>query len=294
MTLPEGFQFNQGNLQDYLDCQRRFQLRHMLHVAWPSLVSQPASATENYFQRGTTFHYLVRQQLSGVPIELLTASIHSKPNQEENELITWWENYLSNLENPSELGAFLNPDLSQEIHRFPEVTLTAPLAGYRVVAKYDLVTLTPTGTAIILDWKTNRNRPLRHWQQERVQTRIYPYILVKAGKDLNRGTSLQPEHIELRYWFANYPAQPEIFFYSPEQLLTDEAYLSDLIHQIDQKADLDFHLTRNIEHCRYCVYRSLCDRGASAGTLDAYESQDLDEVSETVIPEIQHIDEIEF
>lgn len=294
MTLPEGFQFNQGNIQDYLDCQRRFQLRHLLHVAWPSLVSQPASETENYIQLGTAFHYLVRQHLSGVPLDLLIARVHNIPHQEENELITWWDNYISALKDPAQLGALLAPHVHKEIIHWPEVTLTTTLAGYRAIAKYDLVTLTPTGTATILDWKTSHSRPRRQWLQERIQTRIYPYILVNAGKDLNRGIPVEPMHIELHYWFANFPAQPEIFSYSPEQFFADEAYLCDLIHQIDQQAGFDFPLTHNTGHCRYCVYQSLCDRGTNVGNLSTSEISELGELGESVIPDIQQIDEIEL
>ena len=294
MTLPEGFQINQGNLQDYLDCQRRFQLRYLLQVSWPSLVSQPASESENFLQLGTTFHYLVRQHLSGVPLELLTASVHETQPEEGSELITWWENYITALQNTKDLGFLQNTISPQETYRFPEVTLTTPLAGYRAVAKYDLVILAPTGKAIILDWKTNRKRPRRRWLQERIQSRIYPFILIKAGKEINRGIPIRPECVEMRFWFANYPDQPEHILYSTEQYLADEAYLRDLIQQIDQKGDAEFPLTHNIDRCIYCVYRSLCDRGTHAGLFETSESQTLEEVNETMISDFQHIDEIEF
>jgi hypothetical protein len=98
----------------------------------------------------------------------------------------------------------------------------------------------------------------------------------------------------MRFWFANYPDQPEHILYSTEQYLADEAYLDDLVHQIVHKGDAEFLLTHNIEHCSYCVYRSLCDRGTHAGLFETSESQVLEEVNETMISDFQHIEEIEF
>ena len=65
MTLQVGFQFRQSRLQDYIDCQRRFQLRHMLHIAWPAVEAMPAIENEYFIHLGASFHYLVKQHQSG-------------------------------------------------------------------------------------------------------------------------------------------------------------------------------------------------------------------------------------
>ena len=69
MTLPSYFQFNQGSLQDYVDCPRRFQLKYIEQLAWPALDAEPALESENNFQQGAAFHRLVQQYLLGVSDE---------------------------------------------------------------------------------------------------------------------------------------------------------------------------------------------------------------------------------
>ena len=41
-NLPDDFHFSQGSLQDYVDCQRRFQLRYLMKLAWPAVDAEPA------------------------------------------------------------------------------------------------------------------------------------------------------------------------------------------------------------------------------------------------------------
>jgi hypothetical protein len=51
----------------------------------------------------------------------------------------------------------------------------------------------------------------------------------------------------------------------------DEAYLTSLVGQIIDLGEADFERTSNERLCRYCVYRSLCERGERAGDLDDWE-----------------------
>jgi hypothetical protein len=294
MTLPEGFHFSQSNLQDYLDCQRRFQLRYLLHVAWPAIEIQPASENENYLQLGAAFHFLIRQHQSGVPVELLTASIQQYPHSDRNELSLWWDNYLIALNNPEDLGTLLQPSPPLTVAIIPEFSLSTPLGGFRVIAKYDLLVLDRSDTLTILDWKTNRIRPTRRWLQGRMQSHIYPYTLVRSGRDFHRGIPIEPEQIEMHYWFANFPSQPELILYNTEQYLADERYLLDLINQINHKGDSDFSLTHNEGNCRFCIYRSLCDRGTQAGYFDASESLEIEGGIEKIDIDMDQIEEIEF
>jgi hypothetical protein len=41
--------------------------------------------------------------------------------------------------------------------------------------------------------------------KERLQTRLYPFLLVEAGTYLNGGSPIQPDHIQMIYWFASDP-----------------------------------------------------------------------------------------
>jgi hypothetical protein len=249
--LPAGFQFSQGSLQDFVDCRRRFQLRYLWNLSWPAVESEPALEHETFMRQGAAFHHLVQQHLLGVPAGIISASLGG-----DETLIAWWENYLTH-------AGFLQADAVEK--RFVEIALSAPLGGFRLVAKYDLLALHADGRATIVDWKTSRRPPRRAWLAERLQTRVYPYLLARAGAALTGGQPLAPEQIEMLYWYASAPTRPVRFDYSQAQYQADEAYLGDLAATIQRLEGDAFHLTVDEKRCRFCVYRSLCDRGVEAG-----------------------------
>ena len=262
MTLPPDLQFSQGSLQDFVECRRRFQLRYLERLAWPAVAVEPALENERHLQDGARFHRMVQQHVAGVPAERLSGM-----DLGEN-LDRWWQNYLR----------YAPADLPGQ--RQAEVTLSAPLEGpgdWRLVAKLDLVVITPEGRAVILDWKTSRRRSTRAWLAQRLQTRVYPYLLVQAGADLNGGQALAPEQMEMAYWFADYPQDPERFAYDAQQFAEDGAYIRELVRRVQQldEAGGIFPLTPYTERCQFCVYRSLCDRGVQAGQLGDLETADL-------------------
>jgi len=278
-SLPPDFQFSQASLQDYADCPRRFQLRYVERVDWPAHETEPALENERHLQQGAAFHRLVHQHLLGIPEERLARAAA------DADLRRWWHNYLTR--GPEDLPA----------SRHPEIVLSAPLGDYRLVAKYDLVTVDPSAMlragpgrqAVILDWKTSRRRPNRKYLAERLQTKVYPYLLVLAGDHLNGGQPLAPEQVEMVYWFADFPEDPARFPYSSAQYEADEAYLTSLVGQIGSPP---YPRTTDERNCRYCRYRSLCQRGVEAGPLDEMEdelTQDFD-----ISLDFEQIAEIEY
>lgn len=250
MKLPSDFLFSQSNLQDYADCPRRFYLRQVRRLAWPALLAEPALKHERHLQQGTDFHRLVHQQALGLPQEGLTRTAVGE------DLRRWWRNYLE--KSPS--------DLPQR--RYYELALSAPLSGHRLVAKYDLIAVEPGKRVVMVDWKTYRKRPSRDWLAERLQTRLYPYLLLRAGSDLNDGQTPEPEQLEILYWFADFPNAPQRFLYDEAQREADGEYLTGLIEEIKSLTDEEFELTSDEKRCRHCPYRSLCGRGVRAGAFE--------------------------
>jgi CRISPR/Cas system-associated exonuclease Cas4 (RecB family) len=172
----------------------------------------------------------------------------------------------------------------------------AQLEEHTLLAKCDLVVVPPGGGAVIFDWKTARRKPRRAWLAARLQTRVYPYLLVRAGAHLNDGQPFSPEQVEMRYWFSDFPQEPERFPYSQEQYQADEAYLLGLAAEV---ARLDpaqtFALTEDERQCRFCVYRSLCDRGVEAGRWDEQETEpDVERDPAGFDLDFDQIEEIEF
>jgi hypothetical protein len=263
MTLPDSFSFTQSSLRDYLDCPRRFQLRYVLELPWPAVESEPLLERERLADLGRRFHQMAQRHTVGLPVEQIAASA------QDPELARWWWNYLN-----------VPPrDLPSSVRR-AEVMLTAPLGAHRLAAKYDLLALDPGRRAVIVDWKTERKRPTRAQLAEPprgMQTRVYRYTLVEAGAALNGGLPIEPEQVTMVYWFAEFPAEPETLPYDSAQHAEDGAYLTNLASEIAARADLVWPLASDETRCRFCVYRSLCERGGVAGVGDETEAElDLD------------------
>ena len=289
MTLPKNFQFSQSSLQDYVDCHRRFQLRYIQRRAWPALDSAPALESELFMQRGAQFHHLAHQYFLGIPTEKLARQIEG-----DEMLERWWQNFTN-------LQGFQNPE---GLRARPEISLSAPLGEFRLMAKYDLIIIFPSppaplpegegGKATIFDWKTSRKRPKREWLEKKLQTRVYPYLLTRAGAQLNGGQPIAPEQIEMIYWFTDFPDQPARFSYSEEQFATDEAYLSGLIGEIKSRGDDPAHLTEDEFRCNYCPYRSLCSRGDKAGVLNEMDEFNEPEIGFELELDFEGITEVEY
>ena len=267
MALPEGFVFSESNLQDYRDCPRRFQLRYLERRTWPAPQTANALESERRMRLGQAFHRLMRQLHSGVPPGALEPVART-----EAELSICWDNYLT--APPQGLPTAL---------REPELTLGVGLRGHRLEARYDLLAGEPGGRWVILDWKTAAHRTLRPVLRDRVQTRVYPWVLVSAGAGLNADAPLAPQQVEMIYWFAEFPGQPERFAYDPEQLAADGAFLEQLVHEIEERPADGYALTDDRRQCRHCVYGSLCWEDVPAGQWD--EQPDL-EAPESALDEL--------
>lgn len=257
--LPPQFQFTQSNLQDYVDCARRFDLKYLQALKFPAIEEAPIAEREQRMRQGAEFHHLVYQHHVGVPETLLTQTILDDP------LRSWWENYIQHRQQ----------DLPAQ--QYAEIALSAPLAGHRLLAKYDLIAIESQQRIVIIDWKTSHYKPRPENLHKRLQSIVYPYLLVVAGAHLNSGQSIQPEQIEMRYWFAEHPQEPIHFPYSTEQFHEDEAYLHQLIEEIITRQN--FHMTTDTKLCKFCVYRSLCNRGISAGNIHDIQA-DINEIDD--------------
>lgn len=274
MSLPQEFQFSQGSLQDFVDCKRRFQLRYIEQLSWPAIAADPILDHERDMDLGIQFHRLVQQHQLGIDEEKLTRMVT------DDQLKVWWQNYLQH--HPKDLPK----------KRQTEMLLSGLLEQRRLVGKYDLIAI-EENRAVIVDWKTSRNTPKRQWLEQRLQTRVYRYLLTKVGAHLNNGKPFEPEQISMMYWFANAPETPGIFPYDATQYAEDEVFLSDLIHTIERLDADSFALTEDERHCRFCTYRSLCDRGTAAGNLNDLEDE-LSQEDLDIDLDLEHIAEIEF
>jgi hypothetical protein len=290
MDLPEGFLFSQSSLQIFCTCRRWFELQYINQITWPAVQSEPALENERVEQLGIAFHRLAQQHLLGLPDERLSASA-SANRYSDGELENWWQAFMNYGDKiPTSPGEVAS------IERLPEVSFVMQASfgsygsfPYRLYAKFDALALIDRDgqrTASILDWKTTRRKPRREHLAGRLQTRIYPYLLTQAGSHYNHGQPFTPEAVEMIYWYASDPNQPERFPYSKSQADKDAHFLSSLIQQVEACCESGFEPCTNEESCVFCRYRSLCGRGIQAGAIE--NKKDLDEI------DLQDIDEIEI
>jgi hypothetical protein len=241
MPLPVDFHFSQASLRDFLACSRRFQLRYIQQMAWPAVEAEPYLEREQHLKRGALFHRLVEQKLKGIPAEALA------PLAQASGLLEWWQ-------------AFLAFEASLPVgERYVETTLTARLGKHALIAKYDLLSIGAEGHVQIFDWKTTTIRQKTDRLREDIQTRLYLLMAVEALP------GVQPENVTMTYWFAAFPGQPELIPYSAAQYQRDRADIEALIGQLADAPPDSFILTSDERQCRFCIYRSYCERGITAG-----------------------------
>jgi RecB family exonuclease len=278
-SLLPTFQFSQSSLQDFETCPRRFRLRYLDRLRWPAVESEPIQDAERLARLGADFHRLVQQHVAGIAEPVLSASLA----EADAALQTWWRSYLE-----------YRPSLPAGTHLYAELTLSTPLRGYRLMARFDLLAVQPDGIFLIIDWKTSLHKPSTVDLARRMQTRVYPYVLAAAGAAFNNGQPIDPAAIRMIYWYPEQPDQPEQFDYNSQFYQRDEQFLSELIEQIKHAAQThNFPLVEDRKPCLYCLYRSFCDRGEQAGPVAALP----EEPQETLDPlalEWDQIAEIQF
>ncbi len=162
--------FSQNSLQDYLDCPRRFELRYLLHMAWPAAETSDQKAFELHQRQGNDLHRLIHQMVAGVPVDALTASI------EDPQVRLWWDSFQSG---GQDLEPVFNPPPGSI--RVAEHTLLGRLGPWRIQAKYDLLVIQPDQKLWIYDWKTTKAQLDQKKLTDKIQTRLYPMLAVSAG-----------------------------------------------------------------------------------------------------------------
>ena len=269
MKITAPFTFSQSSLQDYNDCPRRFQLRYIDKVQWPAVETAPLLENERRQIEGQIFHRMVQQYFIGLPegkIALLASTVN---------LQRWWENFLTH--GPKQTSGL----------NFTELSLGSRIGKHRIIAKYDLVAIKAETTITIYDWKTYLKRPKRIWMTDRYQTKVYPSLLHRSKEKFLVSGNTESENIEMIYWYAEFPDKPDKFTHQESQAIQTWEALEQLIHEIDARQS--FPMTENEKLCSFCVYRSYCERGTSAGEMD-----DIDIIPIIDEIDLEQIQEIEF
>lgn len=274
MLLPNDFQFSQNNLQDYVDCQRRFQLKYFQKLEWPAPRVEPIIEAEQQMLLGQRFHELIQQYFIGIP------TINLEEYIDDSILLLWWKNFLHRFE-----GAFPG-------RLFPEHIITCKIDGVNFIAKYDLIQIKPDSTVIIYDWKTSRIPPKMEITIKRLQSRVYPLLFMKGAASFFKDGNFSNDNLQMMYWYPNFPELSATIPYNNTKFEKDLIFIRDLINEIRVKDPNDFLLTDEVKRCNYCNYRSLCNRGIAAGKLNEMENDEQTEdtdLSEFTFENLQEI-----
>jgi CRISPR/Cas system-associated exonuclease Cas4 (RecB family) len=288
-VLPPDFVFSQSNLQTFVDCPRKFWLTFVQRLPWPAVEASPVQESEYVVRLGELFHRAVQRAEAGIAAELVAAQL-------EDPLDTWFGSYLR--QRPRDL-----PTTVTEV----ESVLTMPFALggdgplFRLSAKFDLLAVEPGQRAVIVDWKTSRRRTEAPNLRRRLQSQVYPYLLVEASASLPWGP-IAPEQVEMRYWFTAAPDEPVILRYDRSQHATNHALLHRLVAQIVAgQSEVDFAKVADTEanrarFCAYCAYRSRCDRGILPGELnDVADSEEMIHDADTLLEiRLEDVPEVAF
>lgn len=267
LALPATFAFSQSSLQAFDDCPRRFWLAYVQQLPWPAVEAAPVQEHEELLRLGSAFHRLVERAENGIDTGQLSAGLRPP-------LSTWFAAYVEH--RPSDL-----PAQFVEIEHVLSIPFLSVRGRYRLAARYDLIAADKDGRVVIVDWKTTQRRTDPAVLRQRLQSAVYPFVLVEASARFPWGP-VRPEQVEMLYWFAPAPAQPVVFRYDGAQHAATGrrllALLDDILSRDGEEAFplvLDTDVNRK-RFCNYCVYRSRCGRGAAAGNL--LDLEDLDEI----------------
>lgn len=277
-TVPDDFVLSQSNLQMYVDCKRRFFLTHIARLPWPALEASPLAEYEAAMRRGELFHLLVERATEGVTVE---SDALAEPLRGWVE--AWQGEGLEGVPAGERLTEYML-----------ETTLAAgeedDASAHRIVAKFDLLAADAAGKVMIVDWKTNARAPTVEQLRTRLQSVIYPYVLVEASPNLPFG-AIDPDQVIMRYWYAGAPDSPRMLRYSRDQHAANRLLLHELLADLrslageeafPKVADTEANRKR---FCNFCIYRSRCERGSQAGDIadhDDEASVELGDVEEVI------------
>jgi hypothetical protein len=268
---------NQGILQDFIECPRRFQLKMLDDLPWPAAHTSRLDQFDQSIILGNRFHLLCYQFFSGMNVSDLEQSI------DDPILMDMFQSFIP-----------YGYSFRDHLH-FSEQLISCSFLKHKLVAKFDLLVEIEPSLYTIIDWKTSPTKPNRKTLSDRIQTILYPFILHQAGHLLTGGKEISAETIQMRYWYPLSSEPEEIFPYSNQihqDVLDNLTKIISSLNQMLLSGDI-FPLTNDKDLCTYCNYRSLCDRGISPGEFDYFLPDEQEDLSNFRF-DLENIEEVYF
>lgn len=257
--MSETIIFSRRKLEDFLACQRRFQLRYLHQLAWPFAPYDPVQTAA--MQKGEAFHQLVQRHYLHLPVP------DDVLNQYDVQIRRWWQTFLQQ-----------GPSLAADERPLVEMTLTVPVGGHALLGRFDLIIVGPDQVRIF-DWKTGKPRAGEELKND-WQTRLY-FALAAEGKQALAMPDLQPEQISMTYWYAQQPQESVTISYSHDEHTQNWAEIQAIVTQVAQRLPqtTSWPLTDDLATCAQCPYQNYCGRFEVDAIVDDVleERRDIDD-----------------
>ncbi len=234
---------SRARLVDFIDCPRRFELRYLRQLAWPTVPLDAETAVS--LQNGQQFHNLLERRFLHLPIDSAASP----------STIANWYNIFQQSEMVLPTGEYL-----------PELTLTVPIGDHFLTGRFDLLIRESSGKLHLFDWKTGRPRSEAALRTD-WQTRLYLAMVVESGHAISPAP-IAPEEVSITYWYVEEPDAPRHIQYDAAWHERNWAEIGQLCQQLTINSE---QLTANnessawektavLDHCRRCAYQIYCDR----------------------------------
>lgn len=226
---------SRARLVDFLDCPRRFELRYLRQLAWPTAPLDEETAVSR--QNGQQFHNLLERHFLHLP----TDSDNLPPT------IANWYSTFQQSQAMLPAGDYL-----------PELTLTVPIGDHFLTGRFDLLVQEENGRLHLFDWKTGRPRSEAALRAD-WQTRLYLAMVVESGHAIRK--AIAPEKVSITYWYVEESHAPRHIRYDAAWHKRNWAEIEGVVADINGRLSTEeWEQTPNLDHCRRCAYQIYCHR----------------------------------
>ncbi len=222
----ETFLYSQSSLDTFLTCNRKFKYQYIDSIRWGEIEEELAEK----FKKGEKFHTLAERYFSGIPT--------GEEFLEEEDL----KEYFNNLKD-----TFL---INKDYEYKAEYEIRYRNDNIKLMARYDLIVFKKDSVEI-WDWKTGNKKLQEKYQKEKLQTKIYLYLLKEK-----LGDKVKAENISMNYWQPQYKNDWVTINYSDEMHSRNKKELKELMKDILEEEK--FEMTENKKACQYCDFKKIC------------------------------------
>ena len=246
--------FSQLALTVYDKCKLKFRRRYIDGLFWPADWSGNKEQKE-MVEKGRKFHLLAQRYFArgeNIQKEYLT-----------DELVQWFSRL-------KEFRPYNDVDIFKA-----EYDLRINKNTLKLVSKYDLLYIDERSNRfIIYDWKTNKKKLNANKLKDKLQTRVYLFVLKESIVNVFSKKNISYDDISIIYWNPRYPRQNNKITYTENMYKSDREFIKSKIKEIKSLSYDEFNAVSDEKTCKYCEYRPIC-HGKEAKEIDI-EEDDID------------------